>query len=147
MRLLFIALILLAVSAPYIQAESLDEAYYSIKSPEELALWLSDNFRPRIVIPDSPQSPAQVLESKEGDCDDFAKLASSILEYINIPNDVLVIKFKGLDIMHAICAFQNQDGTFSFISNRRLYRTGKGSLREAILKFYPDCEKFVRLKK
>jgi hypothetical protein len=112
-----------------------------IKTTAHLSEWLSSEFRSQWRIFDEGQTPSEMIESKEGDCEDFAVLASAVLDNLGIQNDILVIKFEGLRVKHAICAWKETDGSYSFISNRDLFRTGKPTLREAVEWFYSDWER------
>ncbi|NQT32889.1 MAG: hypothetical protein HQ594_04375 [Candidatus Omnitrophica bacterium] len=94
-------------------------------------------------IPDSWQSPQETINKKAGDCEDFAALASAYLGSIGIPNDLIILEFKDLDISHAVCAWKNEKNRYNFISNQTLVRTGKKDILEAVEEYYPDCEKIV----
>lgn len=111
-----------------------------LNSPEDLARWLSREFSYTMTLPDGVHSPDATIASRSGDCDDFAILASDILTRMGVENRVLVIRFTGLSMAHAICIWREPNGLYSFISNREICRTGKDSVEEAVRKFYPDCE-------
>jgi hypothetical protein len=114
----------------------------NIRSPEDLTLWLSKNFTYEMKFPDAPQSVDDMLKFKVGDCDDFARLSSCILSNMNLSNRVIVISFKGLPIKHCICAFRDEEGRYSFMSNKELIRTEEKNLEDALLKIYPDIKRF-----
>lgn len=116
-----------------------DRLFASIKTPEELAAWLSNGFEYVMKVPDEPQTPRETMKLKTGDCDDFAKLASWVLTKKGISNHVLIIRFEGLKIAHAICIWKGEDGLYNFISNQEIYHTRKGALEDAVKKYYPDC--------
>ncbi|MFH1552929.1 MAG: transglutaminase-like domain-containing protein [Candidatus Omnitrophota bacterium] len=115
----------------------------SLQTPQDLANWLSREFVYRIEFPDRWQMPQETINSKKGDCEDFAILVSSLLTQSGTPNDIIIVKFRELNISHAVCIWQDKDGTYNFISNRKLTHTGRKSIEEAIGKFYPDWEKII----
>ena len=112
----------------------------SIRTPEEVVGWFRSNFEYRLSMPDRPKTPAETIADKCGDCDDFAKLAAMILARSGIRSDVIIIKYKGLNIMHAVCIYLDKNGTYNFISSRELTRTRERSVQAAIAKYYPDYE-------
>ena len=84
-------------------AQELSGVPSSIHTPEQLVKWFSSEFEYQMKMPDKPQSLNETLTLKTGDCDDFATLAAAVLERSGIRSEVLIIKYKGLNIMHAIC--------------------------------------------
>jgi len=115
----------------------------SIQTPQALAEWLSSEFSYRMELVDQWQKPQETIDSKAGDCEDFAILASACLTRLGIANNVIILKFRDLDISHAVCLWKDKDGSYNFISNGKLQRTGKRHIESAIGKFYPDCEKII----
>lgn len=137
-------LILIMVLAPNICfSQNLDESISSINTPQDLVNWFSKEFSYKWEIIDNWKTPQETINSKEGDCEDFAILASVALSRMGIANDILVIKFKDLNLAHCICIWKGKDGTYKFISNRKLQNTGKYKIKEAIEKFYPDWERIT----
>ena len=126
------------------RVQDLDEVMSFVRTPEELAHWFSNEFTYRMIFPDGPHSLQEVLLSRTGDCDDLANLASAILTRMNIRNEVIVIRFRDLRIAHAVCAWKDAGGRYSFMSNRELIRTGERTLEGAIKKQYPDCDSMVK---
>lgn len=145
MKFIATLIISLFIFTAHAYPESGEGVFSRIHSPEELVEWLREDFQFVMKIPDHPQSPVETAHLKTGDCDDFAKLASTVLGRMGIPNEVLLLRFEGLkNILHAICIWKNKDGTYSFMSNQKLHHTGKHNIEEAVKKFYPDCEKITR---
>jgi hypothetical protein len=66
-----------------------------------------------------------------------------ILDGQGIKSDVVIIKYRGLNVMHAICMYKESNGTYSFISNKELQRTGETDMTRAVAKFYPDMERIM----
>jgi hypothetical protein len=121
-------------------SKNLEEDTASISSPRALTEWLSSDFQYAMEIPDAWQSPQETVSLKRGDCEDFAILASAVLWRLGIPNEILIIKFKKLKIGHAICIWKDKDGFYKFISNQKMYDTGKDRIEDAIGKLFPDWE-------
>jgi hypothetical protein len=117
----------------------------SVQTPQALANWLSSEFSYRMELLDQWQEPQETIDSRAGDCEDFAILVSALLTRLGIPNDVIILKFRDLNIAHAVCLWRDEDGSYNFISNGELKRTGKRHIESAIGKFYPDCEKITFL--
>jgi hypothetical protein len=137
------ATVLMSVSMAPCAAQDLGSVPGSIRTPEQIVSWFNSEFEYRMKMPDRPQSPAETMELRSGDCDDFASLAKMILEGQGIKSDVVIIKYRGLNIMHAICMYKESNGTYSFISNKELQRTGEADMTHAVAKFYPDMEKIM----
>lgn len=54
-------------------------------------------------IGDKLQTPKETMQLKTGDCEDFAVLTNYLLKQIGIKSEIVIIKFKRLNIEHAIC--------------------------------------------
>ena len=120
-------------------SEDIEGLAFSLKTPEKLVAWMSDNLSFRWTFPDNPKTSGETFAQRAGDCDDFAKFASRILNRMGIPSNVLIIRFRGLNMGHAICAWKREDGYYSFISNQELTDTRCATRKELLLKFYPDA--------
>lgn len=143
MKTLLITMMLICVSTFSCGAQELGSVPSTVRTPEQIVNWFSSEFEYQMKMPDRPQSPEETLELRSGDCDDFAALAKAILEEQGIKSDIIIIKYRGLNIMHAICMFKESNGTYSFISNKELQRTGESDMKRAVAKFYPDWEKIM----
>jgi len=115
----------------------------NVTTPQELARWLSTEFKYSFEIADEWQAPQKTIDTYQGDCEDFAILAVEVLDHLGIPGDIIIVKFRDLNMGHAICVWKEKDGTYSFISNRKMFRSGKNNIAEAIEKFYPDWENII----
>jgi hypothetical protein len=127
------------LALPALASQGVDEAVTCVRSPEDIARFFSREFRYAMTLPDRVRSPEEMLETRSGDCEDFAILASEMLTRMGVENQVIIIKFSGLRIMHAICAWKGDDGFCNFISNQEFQRTGQRTVEAAVRKFYPDC--------
>ncbi len=139
--------LILCSSSACAQEVSFKEAISPIRSPMSLASWLSNNFSYEFNLTRFWQTPEETFTAKKGNCKDFALLAQNILRRMNIPSEIVIIKFKGLTLSHAVCIFREADGTYSFISNCELCRSGKPTTTEALKKFYPDLESITPFSK
>ena len=137
---LLIMLAIMAAMSPVAYAmQGMEEAMANVNSPEDIANFFAQEFDYNMTLPDRAHTPEQTIASHSGDCEDFAILASAMLTRMGIENQVLIINFNGIRLAHAICIWQAKDGTYSFISNRELYRSGQRSVEATVKKFYPDC--------
>lgn len=115
-----------------------------IKSPEELARWLHNEFTYEFQFPNHKQTLDETLSRRAGDCEDFALLSQAVLNRIGVKNDIIIVKFRQLSIMHAVCMFK-QGAKYSLISNREIVRTHGRSINEGITEVFPDWEKLIYL--
>ncbi|MBL7157006.1 MAG: hypothetical protein ISS92_02460 [Candidatus Omnitrophica bacterium] len=125
--------------------EDIETLAFSLKTPERLTTWMANNLSFQWTLPDKPKTSGEILASRSGDCDDFANLASLILDRMGISNDVIIIRFHGLRMGHAICAWKRADRCYSFISNQKLTYTRCRTREEFLLKFYPDYRSYRTL--
>lgn len=128
---------------PLAFGEELANVPSSIKTVEDLAKWISTEFSYCMEFPDKWSSVQDTINSKQGDCEDLAILASYFLKRIGIPNDLVLLKFRDLDVGHAICVWKGADGTYSFFTSLALKHTREPDLRKAISRYYPDWESIV----
>ncbi len=138
-----IAMVMLNVTADDIHSQGIGSAPYAVTTPNELAEWMEKDFRYCLTFPDRWQTPEETMEAGSGDCEDFATLASYVLDHIGVSNEILIVKFKGTDAGHVICIWRETDGSFSYISNRKLYRTGETDIKKAIERYYPEWESAI----
>ena len=111
-----------------------------IQTPEQLVAWFTTSFRYEMSFPDKPKSYNELMNERTGDCDDFAFLAALYFSQKQKSHQILVVRFKGLNPAHAVCAWSEQDGSFSFISTKEIYRTNEKDVLNAVERFYPDWE-------
>ena len=111
----------------------------SIHTPEDLSQWLSSNFRYVMEIPDHWQNAGETLNLRTGDCEDFAVLSKALLDRIGIASEIVIVEFRGLQVTHAMCAWQDAH-CVNLMSNGRLRKVEAGSIKNAIKKIYPDCK-------
>jgi len=141
--LIFLSQFLLFPAPCY--SESVNSLSVYISTPEELAVWISRNLTYEFTFGGKrPQTLQEFLDSKSGNCEDFANLASELLTRNGINNEVIVLRFNGIQIHHAICIWKDKNGTYSFISNEKLYKTDETSLENTVAKFFPSCAKILK---
>jgi hypothetical protein len=142
----FIVLLVIIAAAvsltvlPAHASQGMEDAMAGIRSPEDIARFFSREFTYSMTLPDRAHSPEETIEAMSGDCEDFAILASAMLTRMGIENQVLIVRFSGLKIAHAICIWKDRSGYYNFISNQELQRTGQRTVEGAVRKFYPDCQ-------
>ena len=114
-----------------------------VKSPTDLVTWYANEFEYRMELWDDCQSPEKTIATRTGDCEDFASLTHVVLKELGVENNVYILKFRGIKTKHAVCIFKENDGTYSIISNKEMYKTRESNLEEALKRYYPDCTKFT----
>lgn len=112
----------------------------SIRTPEDLAHWFSSKFRYVMEIPDNWQTAEETLSLRTGDCEDFAVLSRTLLAKIGIQSEIVIVEFKGLQVTHAMCAWQDGQQV-NLMSNGKLCKVEAGSIKEALKKKYPDLKR------
>ncbi|MBM3250347.1 MAG: transglutaminase domain-containing protein [Candidatus Omnitrophica bacterium] len=144
-----IPLVLVVTLPPrsFAQGLTLERVTSFVHTPTQLAGWLSRDFEYIFQLGDGWQPAEETINKGTGDCEDFAVLAQEVLKRLGIRSDIVIVKLKGLNIAHAICLWQEEDGSYSFISNQEICRTQKKSPQEAVAKFYPDWERLVYMDK
>lgn len=126
-----------------VQAWALEGVPTYVQTPQSMVKWFQNDFTYAWTIPFSKKSAQEMVEQKTGACYDFAVLASEVLSKLNISNSVVLIKFQGTSIGHAICVWQAEDGTYNFITNKKIVYTGEKNINEAVMKYYPDTERII----
>lgn len=139
LRTFFAFIFLLSSLSPLCFSRELTGIPSSVKSPQDLEKWLS-GFKSQMQLPDVPQTVKEMLNTRAGDCDDFATLASKALAGLGISSTVFVIKFKGTHIRHAICLWKNENGSYDFFTTKRLIHTGEKSVEDVLKRYYPHSE-------
>lgn len=86
----------------------------------------------------------KTLIIKSGDCKDYAVLNKYLLKRINIKSDIYIVKFRDLQLMHAICVFIYKNNFYIF-SNITLYRTEASTIITAIKQIYSDTAEVYRV--
>jgi len=136
-------LMIVLLSLPTIcLAQKVEDVAFFVHSPQELSEWLTQNIKYELEMPDYWQPAEETLKRHKGDCDDFAILSSAILNELKIPNQVLIIKFRGIRLSHAVCAFKSGE-VCAFISNGQIISTKEYLIRGAVEEAYPDWEAIV----
>lgn len=135
-------LLAVAVFSPdtaFAHYEDLDELMRMVHTPDELARFYSRDFETRQVIPISSQPQREFLRTKSGNCEDFAILSQDVLGRLGIKSEIVYMKFRGLQIGHAVCMWK-EGSYYSFFDNRKLIRTNMTSLEGVLRTYYPDIE-------
>ena len=135
-----IAIVSLAFINPAM-ATSVAELSGVAKNPVQLSTWMTQNLKYVLEMPHERQTAQATLDLERGQCEDFAILAQAVLKRMGIQSQVIIIKYKGINIMHAVAIYKEAAGTYSFFSNQELVRTKATSIEGAIGKMYPDWER------
>lgn len=138
-RILSIAFLCLAVGCCGLRAEDRPQ---NLRSPKDLANWLSKDFTYQWRMPMATQSAEETIETKQGSCLDFAILSQNVLAGMGIHCDIAVIKFTDLNIRHAICIWKDDKG-YSFMTNKEYVQTELQSVEQAVAREYPDWEEIT----
>ena len=80
------------------------------------------------------QSPEEFLETRKGDCEDFALFAQNILKMNGIPS--YLVNIYSHRFSHTVCVFKEHD-KFNVIDGTRVIRYEAESLDELMLKIDP----------
>lgn len=136
----FAALISIIFANPAM-ATSVAELSGVAKNPVQLSSWMTQNLKYVLEMPHERQTAQATLDLERGQCEDFAILAQAVLKRMGIQSQVVIIKYKGLSVMHAVAIYKETSGTYSFFSNQELVRTNATTIEGAISKMYPDWER------
>ena len=110
-RWALVFLMLFSMTSPSLSAEELTDIPSSITTVQDLVEWFSREFSYRMEVPDTWQLPDETIRSKEGDCEDFAVLASAFLGKIGVQSDIAIVSFQGLGVSHALCSWKDKDAS------------------------------------
>lgn len=136
---------LLGITSHFVgHAESMENApeNHSFANARDVSKWLSSEFTYQWEMPDRWQSPAETINLRKGDCEDFALLSQTLLDEVGIRCEIAIIKFERLNVSHAVCIWQEKDNV-NFMSNSDLVETKASSIEEAIEKNFPDWERVI----
>ncbi len=88
------------------------------------------------------KTPRQVVMSGQGDCLEIARLAKSILDDKGYVAALVGLGFS--DGQHAICVFQEDDGTWGYVSASRfeiaVHRCHAADIRQMLIDNFPTME-------
>ncbi len=129
-----------------INAETVKDVAKKIHSPEELEKFYADGFKGEYKIPDYEKLPQETLDTKYGDCKDYAALTRAILNEMDIPSEVVYIKFNRNRVGHAICAWK-EGGYYSYFDVTSLVRTKYTSVQDVMDNAYLNMECCTSCKK
>jgi hypothetical protein len=120
-------------------ALTLNQISAFIHNPQELELWFRSEFKYVGEVPDRWQKAEETINLRQGDCEDFALLAHEVLGRLGVESRVYILKFKGLQQMHAVCVFEDK-GFYSMFSNKALIATEGRTAESAIKEAFADLE-------
>ncbi len=150
-KILFLAISLAAAGYGAVEARanvvlpsefSIDSVAGELSSPEQIARFIFRNF---MVETDQAhfgkeefwQSPAQLLASRRGDCEDFALFASEVLKANGI--SAFLVNIYGKKFAHTVCVFK-ENGRYHVIDGDQVKRYDAESLDALFSLIYPHWE-------
>lgn len=146
-KLIVLFIIVFLFSPIVINAETVDDVAKKMRSPEDIEKFYAEsNFKSEYKIPDYEKTPQETLDSKYGDCKDFATLTKAILNDMGIQSEVVHIKFSGTRFGHAVCVWKDGDH-YHYFDGTKLIKTEYGSVDEVINKAYLNTECCTACKK
>jgi hypothetical protein len=93
----------------------------NLNTPQKIFDWMLVNlhYMPDQSKNDEFRSAELTYELRYGDCDDYANFASTILRQHGYQVEILSVfnKTQG----HAVCVWQENDGSYNFLSNINIY--------------------------
>jgi hypothetical protein len=145
-KVIFIFIIAFLSAPISIKAETVKDVAKKIHSPKELEKFYADGFNGEYKIPDYEKSPQETLDSKYGDCKDFAVLTHAILDEMGIPSEVVYIKFLENKFGHAICVWKEGD-YYNYFDVTKLVETKYTSVQDVMDSAYLNMECCTSCKK
>jgi len=118
-----------------------------IKTYTNFSKWVMNNFYYKFAFKKYIQYPEETIRLKTGVCGDFAVLYSAFLSEQKIDNEILIVQFKGIVQLHAICIWKDNSGNYIVSSNKTLIYTYKKDFFEAIHYMYYDVERLFKIEK
>ena len=116
---------------------------YYVQCPTTLGNWLKDNFTYQAEEKgkDYWKSPQETVKDKGGDCEDFGLLVQKILKDFGYKT-YLIVMYNDTKTGHAICVFQEYDGTYSFFDNQYYYNVEKETMQDIFDIYYKKFDRF-----
>lgn len=115
-----------------------------ITTPEDIQSWLK-SFKYQEDIDGYWKSPEETVNDNGGDCEDFATLVAHILNNLNYDNYMVAVYYteNKEKFGHAICLFEERDGTWSYFSNTNYIKARKEYLLKPIYLYFPNWYKII----
>lgn len=146
MKITFLFIIVFLFAPMLIMAETVEDVAKKVHSPEGLEKFYSNGFKGEYKVPDYEKSPQETLDSKYGDCKDFARLTQAILKEMGIPSEVVYIKFSSNKFGHAVCAWKEGD-YYNYFDVTKLRKTKYTSVQGVMDDAYLNMECCTACKK
>lgn len=141
MKRIILLFIIAFLSAPMpLQAEHVNDVARKMSSPEDIEkFYVEGGFKSEYKIPDYEKTPQETLDSRYGDCKDYATLTQAILKEMDIHSEVVHIKFSKTRFGHAVCVWK--DGNhYHYFDGPKLIKTEYASIDDVINKAYLNTE-------
>ena len=122
---------------------SLRDLASQLKTPEAIAQYLWRNFtyesdRYLFGKDNVLQSPETMMETRKGDCEDFAMFAYQLLKMNGIK--AFLFNVYGNGYGHSVCVFK-ENGKFTVIDGTRIIRSEAATLDDVAYELYPFWNK------
>ncbi len=110
-----------------------------LKTPEDIARFMWGHFsferdQRQFGTEEKWQNPDSFLETRKGDCEDFAAFAYEMLKRNGVKAFVFTVHGNGYG--HAVCVFA-ENGRYNVINGTEVLRLGATDLREVATEIYP----------
>ena len=124
---------------------SLRDLADQLKTPEAVANYMWHNFsfekdQSQFGKNEVWQAPLQFIETKKGDCEDFAWFAYEMLRINGKKSSILNIYGNGFG--HSVCVF-TENGRFNMIDGNKVVRLEAKDLKDVAYEIYPFWQSAV----
>ena len=124
---------------------SLPQIAAELKHPEEIAHFIWRHFRfesdqNHFGVEERWQSPEELLETRQGDCEDFALFAHEILKRQGTPSFLVNVYGDGGGSGHTVCLFK-KGGRFHVINGTSFVSYAARDLKEVFSQIEPFWKK------
>ena len=121
---------------------SLANLSLELKTPENIAHYMWRNFvfetdQRQFGREEYWQSPQELMQTRKGDCEDFAVFAYELLKRQGI--QTFLLNVYGGSFAHTVCVFKDK-GKYQIIDGSDIKRVNASSLDELSKKIYPFWE-------
>lgn len=141
-KLIFICLLFLNCLAFNSSARIGSTIYYKsvVYNPETLSKWMTANLAYQKDTRGYWKTPYETLDEGGGDCEDFARLAGTVLEKLGYKGYIVIVIFQSKVTNrrqgHAIYMVQEKDKTWSVFSNTEYIPTRTSDMLTPIYRKY-----------
>lgn len=122
---------------------SLSPSLEKVQTPKDLSKFMTKKFKfvedaDNFHKTDYWQSPAEMLQNKKGDCEDFALFADSALKDLGYQSQVVSIYGKN-GFAHTITVYL-ENGKYRVFNDGKLYKYDTDTIEESLTKIYREWQ-------